>query len=389
MTPAATALLASDRVWTGSGSVEAGWLEVSDGRIAAMGSGPAPRPVDFDLTGQVVVPGFVDIHNHGGGGAGFQDGDPEAVATAAALHRRHGTTTLLASLVSAPIAELTAAVDALAPLVAAGTVAGVHLEGPFLAQARCGAHAPEHLRPPHRGDLDRMLAAGPDVVRMMTLAPELAGGLDAVRRLVAAGVVAAVGHTDAGYDTIRAAIDAGASVATHLCNGMPPLHHRAPGPVLACLTDSRVAVELIADGVHLHDAMLRHLATTAGPGRAVLVTDAIGAAGVSDGEYRVGSRRVIVRGAEVRLAIGGTEPGPLAGSVLTLDAALARAVGAGVPLLDALTAVTTAPAFAVGLSARAGVLAVGRRADLVVLAGDLSVQRVLAGGQWVEAAGRS
>jgi N-acetylglucosamine-6-phosphate deacetylase len=377
-------VVASRRLWTGSGPLQAGWIEVRGGRIGAVGTGRPPAPVDADLGGWLLVPGFVDIHNHGGGGASFQDGDPAAVATAAALHRRHGTTTLLASLVSAPVDALVAAVEVLAPLVAAGTVAGVHLEGPFLSAARCGAHDPAYLAPPRAGELDRLLALGPGVVRMMTVAPELDGGLDAVRRLAGAGIVAAVGHTDASYAAVRAAIDAGARVATHLCNGMPPVHHRAPGPVIACLDDDRVAVELIADGVHLHDGMLHHLATVAGAGRAVLVTDATAAAGMGDGSYRLGGKSVVVSGAEARLASGpGLAPGPLAGSVITLDAALARSVGAGVPLLDALTAVTTAPARAAGLDTVAGTLLAGRRADLVALDDRLQVRCVLAEGRWV------
>lgn len=376
--------MGSDRVWTGRGPIGPGWLEVREGRITATGRGSPPHAVDLDLTGRLVVPGFVDIHNHGGDGAAFQEGEARAVATAAALHRRHGTTTVLASLVSAPLEELAAAVHALAPLVAAGTVAGVHLEGPFLSVLRCGAHEPEHLRPPRPEDLDRLLTAGPGVVRMMTVAPELPGGMAAVRRLVAEGIVAAVGHTDASYETVAAAIDAGASVATHLGNAMRPIHHRDPGPVVACLADSRVAVELIADGIHLHDAVLHHFAAVAGPRRTALVTDATPAAGLGDGDYQLGAGRIVVRGGEARRAGGPLDAGPLAGSILTLDLALARAVGAGVPLLAALAAVTTTPAAAIGFAARAGTLGAGRRADLVVLDDDLRVRGVLSAGEWVD-----
>jgi N-acetylglucosamine-6-phosphate deacetylase len=416
--------MGSDRLWTGRGPIAPGWIEVQEGRITAAGQGSSVRPVDIDLTGRLVVPGFVDIHNHGGGGAGFQDGRAGAVATAADLHRRHGTTTVLASLISAPVDELVTSLEALAPLVGAGTVAGVHLEGPFLSARRGGAHEPGHLRPPRPEDLDRLLSVGPGVVRMMTVAPELTGGLAAIRRLVAAGVAAAVGHTDASYETVIAAIDAGATVASHLGNAMRPIHHRDPGPILACLADRRVAVELIADGIHLHDAVLRHFATVAGPGRTILVTDAIPAAGIGDGDYQLGSRRLVVRDGAARLAADlsadsssgpparhasagplagdpSTAPlpgysagplaggptagaGPLAGSVLTLDVALAHAVGAGIPLLDALAAVTTAPAAAVGLAGQAGTLAVGRRPDLVVLDDDLRVRGVLSAGRWLD-----
>jgi N-acetylglucosamine-6-phosphate deacetylase len=378
--------LGSDRLWAGQGPIAPGWIEVREGRITAAGRGPSPRPANIDLTGRLVVPGFVDIHNHGGGGAGFEDGEAGAVATAAALHRRHGTTTLLASLVSAPLEDLVVSLEALAPLVAARAVAGVHLEGPFLAERRCGAHDPGYLRPPRPEDLDRLLSAGPGVVRMMTIAPELPGGLAAVRRLVAAGIVAAVGHTDASYETVVAAIDAGATVASHLGNAMRPIHHRDPGPIVACLADPRVAIELIADGIHLHDAVLHHFAAVAGPGRTILVTDAIAAAGIGAGDYQLGARRLLVRDGAARLD-GAARPdvtGPLAGSVLTLDVALAHAVGAGIPLLDALAAVTTAPAAAIGLDRKAGTLAAGQRADLVVLDDDLRVRGVLSDGRWVD-----
>jgi N-acetylglucosamine-6-phosphate deacetylase len=378
-----TTLLASDRVWTGAGPIAPGWIEVGGGRILAVGTGAAPRAADIELAGRLVVPGFVDIHNHGGGGASWQTGHAGDVAVAATLHRRHGTTTLLASLVSAPVDDLVASLEVLAPFVTNRTVAGVHLEGPFLSVQRCGAHDPGHLRSPLPEDLDRLLSAGPQVVRMMTVAPELPGGMAAIQRVVAEGVVAAIGHTDASYETVIAAIDAGATVASHLGNAMRPMHHRDPGPVLACLADRRVAIELIADGIHLHDAVLRHFATVAGPGRTVLVTDAIPAAGIGDGDYQLGARRLTVRDGEARLSADPSGAGPLAGSVLTLDVALAHAVGAGVPLLDALVAVTTAPATAIGFGARAGTLAAGRRADLVVLDDGLQVRGVLSDGRWV------
>jgi N-acetylglucosamine-6-phosphate deacetylase len=376
-------LLRSDRV-VGPAHVGPGWIEIVGDRIEAMGvdfdDHRGHGPVDVDLGDGLVVPGFVDIHVHGGGGHSFQGGAAEATA-AAAFHRAHGTTTVMASLVSAPIDELVAAVASLAPLVSDGIVAGVHLEGPFISAAHCGAHDPRHLRAPEPAQVDRLLDAPPGVIRMMTVAPELVGGMAAIGRLVAGGVTAAIGHTNASYEETAAAIALGATVATHLFNGMPPIHHRAPGPVLACLAAPAVAIELIADGIHLHEAVVKQVQEIAGA-RTVLITDAMSAAGVGDGIYRLGDRAVDVRGGEVRLVSNGA----LAGSVLTLDRALRNAVRFGVPWLSALEAVTVAPARAVGLDDKAGVLAPGRRADLVVLDADLEVEGVLAAGQWIVAA---
>jgi N-acetylglucosamine-6-phosphate deacetylase len=227
------------------------WLRVEDGVIAELGRGRPPGP-SIELGDGWLVPGFVDLHVHGGGGASFQDDDP---AVAVAFHRAHGTTTLLASLVSAPVDDLVAAVARLAAASTEGLVAGVHLEGPWLAASRTGAHAPEALGPPDPRQVLRLLEAGP--VRMVTLAPELPGALDAIRALRAHDVVVAVGHTDATYEQTLAAIAAGATVGTHLFNAMAPLHHRASGPVLALLEDPTVVVELVVDGAHLHPAVVR------------------------------------------------------------------------------------------------------------------------------------
>jgi N-acetylglucosamine-6-phosphate deacetylase len=365
--------LGSDRVAL-PGGLARGWLEIEAGRIVALGEGRTE--VDLDLGASLIVPGFVDMHVHGGGGHSFQAGAEEA-ALGAAFHRRHGTTTLLASLVSAPIDDMVAAVRALEPVVADGTFAGIHLEGPFVSVEHRGAHDPRVLRAPDPDSLGRLLAAGQETIRMVTLAPELDGGPDAVRTLVNAGIVAAIGHSGATYEQAVEAIRDGASVATHLCNGMPTVHHRAPGPVLACIEAEGVAIELISDGVHLHGAVVRDTVAAVGS-RAVLITDAISAAGAAEGTYQLGSLAVVVKDGEARLAEGGN----LAGSVLTLDVALRNAVAFGVPFASALHAVTVAPAAAIGLSGQAGVLAEERRADLVVLDDALRVQGVLYSGEW-------
>lgn len=350
---------------------DADWLRIEHGVIAELGSGRPPGE-SHELGDGWLVPGFVDLHVHGGGGASFQDGD---AVTAARYHRAHGTTTMLASLVSAPVDDLVAAVERLAPAHRNGLVAGVHLEGPFLAASHCGAHDPAALVPPDPSALDRLTDTG--LVRMVTVAPELPGALEAVRTLSARGVVVAVGHTGATYAVTRAAVAAGARVGTHLFNGMPPLHHREPGPVLALLTDPSVVVEVIADGVHLHPHVVRWVLDQA-PGRVALVTDAIAAAGRPDSTVQLGGQAVTVRDGAPRLT--GTDT--LAGSVLTMDAAIRGAVSAGADLPVAVTAATATPARVLGLADR-GDLAVGQRADLVHLSADLHARHTWVAGEEV------
>lgn len=370
--------LGNARVVTREGVHDPGWLEVEDGWIAAVGDGDDPLP-DVDLGGRWLVPGFVDLHAHGGGGSAFDDGDPDQVARAVATHRAHGTTTMLASLATGPLDAMTTALDRLAEPVAQGMLAGVHLEGPFLSSARCGAHDPAHLLPPRPDDVDRLLAAGRGAVRMVTLAPELDGGLEAVRRVVGAGALAAVGHTDADFDTAAAAVEAGATVATHLYNAMPPVHHRAPGPVAALLADPRVTVELVNDGVHLHDSIVKLTLSTAGADRVAFVTDAMAAAGVDDGDYLLSGRRVTVRDGVARVAGGES----IAGSTLTFDTAFRRAVRGAVAITEAVEAASTTPARLLGLDDTTGSIRAGLSADLVVLDAQLRVEAVMRRGDWV------
>ena len=339
-------------------------------------------PTILDVTEQgragddIIVPGFVDLHCHGGGGHTFTRGDADAARAAAAFHLRHGTTTMLASLVSSPYELMQEATTAYLPLVADGTIAGVHFEGPYLSQARCGAQNPEFLRDPSLAELTTLVGLGG--VRMVTIAPELPGALDAVRFLAGRGVVAALGHTDATYEQTLAGVAAGATVGTHLCNGMRPVHHREPGPVVALLDSPSIVCELVADGIHLHDGMLRFAAHAAGPDRAALVTDAMDAAGMPDGRYELGGQEVTVADRVARLA----RDGSIAGSTLTMDAAFRQAVGAGLDLATAAAMAATTPARALGLADQVGALEAGLRADLVVLAADLTVKRVMRSGVW-------
>lgn len=379
--PGGHLLVAAGRVVSPDAVLEPGWVEVRAGRITAVGSGdPDCRP-DLAWPEGILVPGFVDAHLHGGGGGhSFNDPSPaEAAVGVAAAHLASGTTTVMASLVTAPLEELERTVSELAGPVEDGILAGIHLEGPWLSPLYCGAHRPHLLRAPDRDSVDRILAAGRGSVRMVTLAPELDGGLTAVRRIVAAGAVAAIGHTDAGYELTRRAIAAGATAGTHVFNAMRPLHHREPGPALALLEDPGVFAEIIADGVHLHPAVIRSI--TGSAARPVLVTDAMAAACAPDGDYRLGGLDVRVRHGEARLARDGT----IAGSVLTLADAVKYAVRtAGIPLEDAVRAATRNPAEMLGL-ADVGRLAAGARADLVLLDVALEVSAVIKAGELITA----
>ncbi len=351
-----------------------GWVETAGGKILGCGPGAPPRPADKDFPDCTVVPGFVDMHVHGGGGASYTD--TSGISDAAGFHLRHGTTTTLASLVTASPAELIAGVRALAEAAGRGTVAGIHLEGPWLSRARCGAHDPTQMRDPDPAEIDAVLAAGGGAIRMVTLAPERPGTDAAIRRFLDAGVVVAVGHTDATYEQTRHAVDLGATVGTHLFNAMRPLHHREPGPTLALLQDRRVTVELIADGVHVHPAVARAVVDSAGPGRVAVVTDAVAAAGRDDGAFWLGAVPIDVVSGVAR--VRGTST--IAGGTATMDQ-LFRNVAGLAGLIAAVQTTAATPARALGLE-RVGSLRAGYDANLVVLDGDLQVAAVMLRGEW-------
>ncbi|MFA1541073.1 N-acetylglucosamine-6-phosphate deacetylase [Actinomadura monticuli] len=264
----------------------------------------------------------------------------------------------------------------LALVVAGRAMPGVHLEGPYLSRDRCGAHDPALLRAPDPAEFRRLVRLGRGHLRMITLAPELPGALGLVREAADAGVIAAVGHTEATGGTARAAFDAGARVATHLFNAMRPLHHREGGLIAAALDDPRVTVELINDGGHVEPAVARLAFAAAGP-RVALITDAMAATGMGDGRYRLGAMDVEVRGGRATLA-GGTS---IAGSTITMADAFRRAVtDIGLPIEAAARAASLTPARALGIDARTGSLEPGKDADLAVLDDDLIVTRVMKRG---------
>jgi N-acetylglucosamine-6-phosphate deacetylase len=385
-------IVAAGHVVTPDGVLVPGWLAVVGDRIAEMGQGEPPAPAAY--RGHWALPGFIDMHVHGGGGASFTEGGPDDARRAAAFHRAHGTTRIVASLVTGPVDELERRVAMLAALADEGVIDGIHLEGPFLSAARCGAQDPRYLVPPDVPTLAKLHAAARGWLTMITIAPELPGAIDVIRAATAAGVIAAAGHTDASAEVTAEAITAGISHATHLCNGMRPLGHRDPGPAGALL-DSQVTCEVIADGTHLHDTTIRLIARAAGPGNLVLVTDAMAAAGMPDGTYRLGGLAVTVCAGVARLAAPGafpaagaldalsaaSVPGAIAGSTATMNLVVRRAITAvGLPVPDAAAAASTTPARRLRLAGETGALRPGLAADLVLLDEAFHLTTVIARG---------
>ncbi|MFC5433961.1 N-acetylglucosamine-6-phosphate deacetylase [Microbacterium suwonense] len=374
----------SARIVDGDGSVtENGWVRFEEGIVVARGTGSdwtdAADVVDAaSVVGgdAVLTPGFIDIHGHGGAGAAYDDG-ADAIRIGREMHRSHGTTRAVISLVTATIDQLAAQVATIADLTETDAeILGSHLEGPFLDPGHHGAHEPSLLRTPDPDAIARLLAAGRGTVRQVTLAPELPGGLDAVRQIVASGAAVAVGHTNADAEIARAAFEAGASILTHAFNAMNGIHHRAPGPVLIAAADHRVVLEGIADNIHLDPHVIK-LLFDAAPRRVALITDAMAAAGSADGHYDLGAVKVTVTDGVARA----DDTGSIAGSTLTQDVALRRAVDAGVELGEAVRALTATPAKAVGFGESLGSLRRGFVADAVLLDGDLAVR-----GLWIGAA---
>jgi N-acetylglucosamine-6-phosphate deacetylase len=370
-------VLAGARVVLPTGIVENGRVIVEGDRIAGSAAADAPS---LDLSGHWVVPGFVDMHNHGGGGASFTSGTVEDILTGVHTHRLHGTTTVVASFVTGDLDFLSARAGLLSELAEQGEIAGIHFEGPFISPCRKGAHDETLLRDPDPADVRKLVDAARGQARMVTLATELPGGIDSVRLLAEHGVIAAIGHTDATYEQTVEAIEAGATVATHLYNAMPALGHRAPGPIAALLEDERITVELINDGTHLHPASLELAFHHAGPRRVAFITDAMDAAGFGDGHYALGSLAVEVKDGVARLVEGGS----IAGSTLTLDRAFKRAATIDkLPVESVVQAISANPARLLGIDDRVGSLEPGKDADLVVLDENFDVKGVMRKGAWV------
>lgn len=395
------------RVVTPAGVLDDGVVVVQGPALAWVGpAAQAPHPWrDLpDPTDATLLPGLVDLHCHGGGGASFPDAqDADEVRTAADEHLRHGTTSLVASLVTAPPDVLLSRTALLADAADAGVLAGIHLEGPFLSEVRCGAQNPGDMLAGDPALVAEIARAARGHLVTMTFAPEVEGSADVVAALVEAGAVPSVGHTDASAEQVDVAVDhgfdllatrptarSGRLTATHLFNGMRPVHHRDPGPITACLAAAargELVAELVADGTHLAPATVRAVLDLVGPGAVALVTDAMAAAGMADGDYQLGPMAVRVADGVARIvpeASDGEAPGEgaIAGGTAHLLDVVRAVVEAGVALEDAVLAAATTPADVLGRH-DLGALVAGRRADVVVTDEDLRPRRVMRAGEWV------
>jgi N-acetylglucosamine-6-phosphate deacetylase len=334
---------------------------------------------------KTVVPGFVDVHIHGAGGHDVMEGRREALEIIAATVAAHGTTSMVATTVTASEKETRNSVAGIAHFILntsqyptrelSAEVLGIHFEGPFISPARRGVHPAKWIVPPSPALLSQFLEEAQGTAQILTLAPELPGALDLISSARRAGLVVSLGHTDATYEQAQAAIEAGASHAAHVFNAMRPFSHRGTGVIGAVLISPKVSAELIADGVHVDEAAMRMLVELKTPERVILVSDGMSATGMPDGKYQLGMFEVKVSEGVARNA-----EGKLAGSTLTLDRALRNMVALGFPLSSALRMVTTNPARQIGLDARKGVLAPGADADLVILDDKLEVSGVMTRG---------
>jgi N-acetylglucosamine-6-phosphate deacetylase len=339
------------------GLVDDLWIETSNGIITSVNSGTHDKP-DKVVEG-VLIPGFIDIHCHGGAGHYFSASSPDAIAAAVNAHKKTGTTSLVASLVTENIADLKVQIERLVPFYSRGEIVGIHLEGPFLSHARCGAHEPGLLIDPTVPLLQELIEVGQGSIKMVTIAPELNGALDAIKYLASVGVIAAVGHTEGNFQDASAATDNGASIVTHFLNAMNK--ENTEGSIANfVINDPRLAVELIVDGHHLSFQKVQELFASIGS-RVLLVSDAMAAAGNGDGKYTIGALPVEVNNGVARLASNQK----LAGSTLTISQAFANLINhCGISLPQAVHATSVQPAKGFGLKDR-GSIAVGKRADLL------------------------
>jgi N-acetylglucosamine-6-phosphate deacetylase len=378
-----------ERIFTPQREIRDGAVIVEGSRISAVGPRTeiaVPANVKrIEARGITLVPGFVDVHVHGAGGHDVMEATPAALDTVATTLARGGTTSFLATTVTASPEVLCGSAAGIAKFISAqneisdsatprAEILGIHFEGPFISPARRGVHPVEWIAAPSLALFARMVGAAARAARILTLAPEISGGIELVDAARKAGIVVALGHTDATYEQAMDAIAHGASHAAHVFNAMRPFSHRDTGVLGAVLTSPQVTAELIADGVHVDEAAMK-LLLTAKPGKVILVSDGTAATGMPDGKYRLGNFDVQVTGGVVR-----NSEGKLAGSALTLDRALRNIIALGVPLDEAVRMLTLYPAQLLGLESRKGIIAAGADADLVFLNSNLEISKVVTRG---------
>lgn len=364
--------------------LERGFVErdvCTDGALLSKTSGGGET---LDAGNCYVIPGLVDVHFHGCVGEDFSDAAPEGLQRIADYELSQGVTYICPAGMTLPEEQLTAVCRNAAAHRAKNTggaeVVGIHLEGPFLCTAKKGAQNGDFLHDPDVPMLERLQAAAEGCVKLVTVAPEQPGAMEFIRAAAGMGITVSVGHTAADYDTARSAFEAGAGHATHLYNGMPPLHHRSPGVIGAAFDSPNARAELICDGIHIHPSVVRATFRLFGAERMILISDSLRATGMPDGEYPFGGQMIEVHGN--RATILG-HPETLAGSVTSLMGCLRQAAAFGIPLADAVRACTYNPARSIGIDSRAGTLDIGKEASLVLLnREDLSVRAVLFRGAW-------
>lgn len=343
-------------------------------------SGSSDRVIDME--DGILLPGFIDVHVHGGVGFEFMDATKEAYDAITRFHSMHGTTTMLATTVTAAKEALDQVLKAVASYQSEGMpfarLLGVHLEGPFISPKWPGAQNPAYIVEPQPDWFDPWLEQFPGLIKLLTLAPETNGALALIKQLREQGIICACGHTDASYDQMLQAVEHGLEHAVHTFNAMTGLHHREPGTVGAVLSDQRISAEIIADGHHVHPACIRLLTQLKNEDNLLLITDAVAAAGLSDGIYSLGELDVVVKDGVVRLKEGGN----LAGSTLTMIGALRFMVQEiGLSLTEASRLASFNPAKLLGIADEAGSIAIGKRADFVLVSPELEIRQVWVGGK--------
>ena len=383
----ATTLLHAGTAITPKGEIAGAGILFRDGVIEAVG----PRSgmelpggaEEVTATEWTAIPGFVDVHIHGAGGHDVMEADETALSIITGRLAAFGTTSLLATTITASADETCRSVEGISKYIsgqyqtndARAEILGIHFEGPFLSKERRGVHPAEWLQLPSAELLQRFLHAASGNARILTIAPELLGAMPCIDAARSLGMVVSIGHTDATYEQARAAVAHGAHHATHVYNAMRPFTHRDPGVIGAVLTTPEVSAELIADGVHVDEIAMKILLQAKGPQRLILISDGTSATGMPDGKYMLGGLEVTVSSGVCRNA-----EGRLAGSTLTLDRALRNIIKLGVPLSDAVRMLTLNPATLLGIEFKKGALRTGADADIVLLNESLEVSRVWARG---------